>query len=294
MGESAVKISDEDRAVILFSCPDRRGIVTEVSHFVSTYNGNIIHSSQHKDEDEGILFMRIESSLTDFAIPKEKIRSAFEPIAIKYGMNWELKFGNERARVVIFVSKFDHCLYELLIRNKEGELPCDVVQIISNHEDAREIADYFKIPFACFPMTADTKAETEAREFELMDEKGVDLIVLARYMQVLSPDFVNRYRNKIINIHHSFLPAFIGAKPYHQAYKRGVKLIGATSHYVTTDLDEGPIIEQDVERISHRDTIQDLILKGKNLEKEVLARAVKNHLEHKVLTYSNKTVVFDY
>ena len=257
-----MKISDEDRAVILFSCPDRRGIVTEVSHFVSTYNGNIIHSSQHKDEDEGIFFMRIEWSLTDFAIPKEKIRSAFEPIAIKYGMNWELKFGNERARVVIFVSKFDHCLYELLIRNKEGELPCDVVQIISNHEDAREIADYFKIPFACFPMTADTKAETEAREFELMDEKGVDLIVLARYMQVLSPDFVNRYRNKIINIHHSFLPAFIGAKPYHQAYKRGVKLIGATSHYVTTDLDEGPIIEQDVERISHRDTIQDLILKG--------------------------------
>lgn len=289
-----MKVNDSDRAVILFSCPDRRGIVAEVSHFVSTYSGNIIHSSQHKDEDEGIFFMRIEWSLTDFAIPKEKIRSAFEPIAIKYEMNWELRFGNERARVAIFVSKFDHCLYELLIRNKEKELPCDIVQIISNHEDAREIADYFKVPFACFPMTAETKAAVEQQEWDLMDEKGVDLIVLARYMQVLSSEFVNRYRNKIINIHHSFLPAFIGAKPYHQAYKRGVKLIGATSHYVTTDLDEGPIIEQDVERISHRDTVQSLISKGKNLEKEVLARAVKNHLEHKVLTYSNKTVVFDY
>lgn len=289
-----MKVNDSDRAVILFSCPDRRGIVAEVSHFVSTYSGNIIHSSQHKDEDEGIFFMRIEWSLTDFAIPKEKIRSAFEPIAIKYEMNWELRFGNERARVAIFVSKFDHCLYELLIRNKEKELPCDIVQIISNHEDAKEIADYFKVPFACFPMTAETKAAVEQQEWDLMDEKGVDLIVLARYMQVLSSEFVNRYRNKIINIHHSFLPAFIGAKPYHQAYKRGVKLIGATSHYVTTDLDEGPIIEQDVERISHRDTVQSLISKGKNLEKEVLARAVKNHLEHKVLTYSNKTVVFDY
>lgn len=289
-----MRISDENRAIILFSCPDQRGIVTEVSHFVSTYGGNIIHSSQHKDEDEGTFFMRIEWSLTDFALPKDKIHSAFEPIAIKYQMNWNLKFGNERAKVVIFVSKFDHCLYELLIRNKEGELPCDIVQIISNHEDAREIAQYFKIPYACFPITAETKEAVEAQEFALMEEKGVDLIVLARYMQVLSPEFVQRYKHRIINIHHSFLPAFIGAKPYHQAYKRGVKIIGATSHYVTTDLDEGPIIEQDVERISHRDSVQDLILKGKNLEKVVLARAVKNHLEHKVLAYSNKTVVFDY
>ena len=258
-----MKINDEDRAVILFSCPDRRGVVAETAHFVSTYNGNIIHSSQHKDDDEGIFFMRIEWSLTDFAIPKEKIFSAFEPIALKYKMDWELKFGNERAKVAVFVSKFDHCLY-------------------------------FGIPFVCIPISPETKAAAEAEELALLEEKKVDLIVLARYMQILSPVFVERYRNKIINIHHSFLPAFIGAKPYHQAYKRGVKLIGATGHYVTGDLDEGPIIEQDVVRISHRDSIRDLIRKGKNLEKEVLARAVKLHLEHKVLSYSNKTVVFDY
>ena len=289
-----MKINDEDRAVILFSCPDRRGIVAETAHFVSTYNGNIIHSSQHKDDDEGIFFMRIEWSLTNFAIPKEKIFSAFEPIALKYKMDWELKFGNERAKVAVFVSKFDHCLYELLIRYKEGDLPCDIVQIVGNHEDTRKIAEYFGIPFVCIPISPETKAAAEAEELALLEEKKVDLIVLARYMQILSPVFVERYRNKIINIHHSFLPAFIGAKPYHQAYKRGVKLIGATGHYVTGDLDEGPIIEQDVVRISHRDSIRDLIRKGKNLEKEVLARAVKLHLEHKVLSYSNKTVVFDY
>lgn len=240
-----------------------------------------------------ILFMRIEWNLSGFAIPKEKIAPSFEPIANKFDMTWELKFSSERTKMAIFVSKYDHCLYELLLRNRAGEIDADIVQIISNHEDARPIADYFDIPYSVFKITKETKREQEAKEIELLDSLGTNLIVLARYMQVLSPEFENHYRNNIINIHHSFLPAFVGAKPYHQAYTRGVKIIGATCHYVTADLDQGPIIEQDVSRISHRDTVEDLICKGKNLEKLVLSKGVKIHLENKVHVFGNKTVVFD-
>ena len=282
-----------EKAILLISCQDKRGIVAEISHFISTYNGNIIHSDQHNDDASNTFFMRIEWNLSGFTIPKEKISQSFEAIAMKFSMKWELKFSSEKTKMAIFVSKYDHCLYELLLRNRAGELDADIVQIISNHEDTRTIAEYFNIPYEVFKITKDTKREQEDKEIELLDSKGVQLVVLARYMQVLSPEFEEHFRNRIINIHHSFLPAFIGAKPYHQAYARGVKIIGATCHYVTEDLDQGPIIAQDVSRISHRDTVDDLIKKGKNLEKLVLSRGVKLHLEHKVHVFGNKTVVFD-
>jgi len=282
-----------EKAILLISCQDRSGIVAEISHFISTYNGNIIHSDQHNDDTSNTFFMRIEWALSTFTLPKEKIAQAFEAIAIKFDMSWELKFSTEKAKIAIFVSKYDHCLYELLLRNRAGELDAEIVQIISNHDDAGTIAEYFDIPYAVFKITKDTKKEQEEKEIELLESKGADLIILARYMQVLSPEFEAHFRNRIINIHHSFLPAFIGAKPYHQAYARGVKIIGATCHYVTEDLDQGPIIEQDVSRISHRDTVEELVAKGKNLEKLVLSRGVKLHLEHKVHVFGNKTVVFD-
>ncbi|MDC7227288.1 MAG: formyltetrahydrofolate deformylase [Spirochaetales bacterium] len=282
-----------EKAILLISCLDKGGIVAEISHFISTYNGNIIHSDQHNDDASNTFFMRIEWNLSGFTIPKDKISQAFEAIAIKFDMKWELKFSSERTKMAIFVSKYDHCLYELLLRNRAGELDADIVQIISNHEDARPIADYFGVPYEVFKITKDTKLDQEQKEIELLESRETDLVVLARYMQVLSPEFEARFRNRIINIHHSFLPAFIGAKPYHQAYTRGVKIIGATCHYVTQELDQGPIIEQDVTRISHRDTVEDLVAKGKNLEKLVLTQGVKLHLEHKVHVYGNKTVVFD-
>ncbi|MBI9104322.1 MAG: formyltetrahydrofolate deformylase [Spirochaetales bacterium] len=282
-----------EKAILLISCQDRRGIVAEISHFISTYSGNIIHSDQHNDDTSNTFFMRIEWNLEGFTIPREKISQAFESIALKFKMDWELKFSSKKTKMAIFVSKYDHCLYELLLRNRAGELEADIVQIISNHEDARSIAEYFDIPYEVFKITKETKREQEAREIELLESQGAELIVLARYMQILSPEFGEHFRNRVINIHHSFLPAFIGAKPYHQAYARGVKIIGATCHYVTEDLDQGPIIEQDVSRISHRDTVEDLIIKGKNLEKLVLSRGVKLHLEHKVHVFGNKTVVFD-
>lgn len=284
----------KDKAIILFSCPDKKGIVAEVAYFVSTYDGNIIHAAQHKDEESNTFFMRIEWELEGFAIPKSKIEQAFEPLAIKYKMDWSLQFSQNKLKTAIFVSKFDHCLYELLIRNRSGELDCDINCIISNHEDCRHIADYFGIPYHHVPVTAKSKGEAEARQIEILKESQSDLIILARYMQVLTPEFVELFKNRVINIHHSFLPAFIGARPYHQAYERGVKIIGATSHYVTQNLDQGPIIEQDVTRISHRDSVPDLIRKGKDLEKRVLAHAVKLHLEHRVLVFGNKTVLFDH
>ncbi len=287
-------MQNQERAIILLSCPDKRGIVAEVAFFVSTYDGNIIHAAQHKDEQSNTFFMRIEWELNGFSIPKEKIKSAFEPLAIKYEMNWILHFTEEKINTALFVSKFDHCLYELLIRKQSGELNTQIKAIISNHPTCQPIAEYFNIPFFHVPVTAETKAEAEAKQQKILEENKIDLIVLARYMQVLSPRFVEAYHNRIINIHHSFLPAFIGAKPYHQAYERGVKIIGATSHYVTEHLDQGPIIEQSVTRISHRDSVSDLIQKGKDLEKSVLAHAVKLHLEKRVLVYGNKTVVFDY
>ncbi|MFP4431166.1 MAG: formyltetrahydrofolate deformylase [Spirochaetota bacterium] len=289
----ADKESSKPRAILLFSCPDARGIVAEVTHFIFTYGGNILHSSQHNDAETDTFFMRVEWDISDFALPRDKIKSAFEPIAIKFSMNVLLEFSEIRNRLAILVSKYDHCLFDLLLRTKEGELDTDIAMIISNHSETAHIAEWFGIPFHHIPVTRETKPEAEEKQIALIKEAGANLVVLARYMQILSPAFVAEFPHRIINIHHSFLPAFVGAKPYHQAFSRGVKIIGATSHYVTEKLDEGPIIEQDVSRISHRDSIPDLIQKGRNLEKLVLSRAVRLHLEHRLLVFNNKTVVFD-
>ncbi|MFP4483555.1 MAG: formyltetrahydrofolate deformylase [Spirochaetaceae bacterium] len=281
------------RAILLFSCPDTRGIVAEVSHFIFTYGGNIIDSSQHHDEETNTFFMRVEWDIRDFTVPADKIPDAFEPVAMKFSMNLMLQFPDRSARVALFVSRQGHCLQDLLLRHAEGELSCEIPVIISNHETYRSTAEWFGIPFHHVPVTGEIRDDAEARQRAILREHDVDLIVLARYMQVLSPDFVAAFPNRIINIHHSFLPAFVGARPYHQAFARGVKIIGATSHYVTESLDEGPIIEQDVARISHRDSVPDLVQKGRNLEKLVLARAVELHLEHRILVFKNKTVVFE-
>jgi formyltetrahydrofolate deformylase len=285
--------STPTRAILLFSCPDTRGIVAEVSHFIFTYGGNIIDSSQHHDEETNTFFMRVEWDIREFTVPAERIRDAFDPIAMKFSMNLILEFPDRVARVALFVSRQGHCLQDILLRHAEGELPCEISLIVSNHETYRSTAEWFGIPFHHVPVTKETKADAEATQRELLRTHNIDLVVLARYMQIISPDFVGEYPNRIINIHHSFLPAFVGARPYHQAFARGVKIIGATSHYVTESLDEGPIIEQDVARVSHRDSVSDLVQKGRNLEKLVLARAVKLHLEHRILAFKNKTVVFE-
>ena len=280
------------RAILLLWSPDRPGIVAEVSHFVFTYGGNIIDSSQHHDPVSDTFLMRIEWDLANFALPEEKISSAFEPIAIKFDMTYQLKFSSHVSRIAIMVSSYDHCLYDLLLREREGETRADIRLIISNHDKLQPVAELFGVPFHHIPVTKENKEEAEAKQIELLRTEQIDLIVLARYMQILSPGFVESFPNAIINIHHSFLPAFVGAKPYHQAYERGVKIIGATSHYVTVDLDQGPIIEQDVTRVSHRDSISTMIQKGRDLEKLVLSRAVKLHLQHRVLPLGNRTVVF--
>ena len=280
------------RAILLLWSPDRPGIVAEVSHFVFTYGGNIIDSSQHHDPVSDTFLMRIEWDLANFALPEEKIVAAFEPIAIKFDMTFQLKFSSHVSRIAIMVSSYDHCLYDLLLREREGETRADIRMIISNHDKLQPVAELFGVPFHHIPVTKATKEEAEAKQIELLRTEQIDLIVLARYMQILSPKFVESFPNAIINIHHSFLPAFVGAKPYHQAYERGVKIIGATSHYVTVDLDQGPIIEQDVTRVSHRDSISTMIQKGRDLEKLVLSRAVKLHLQHRVLPLGNRTVVF--
>lgn len=286
-------MANRETAILLLSCRDRKGIVAEISHFISTYEGNILHSDQHNDEATQTFFMRIEWDLAEFAIPRGKIAAAFEPIAVKFGMDWRLEFSSHRKRIAIFVSKFDHCLYDILLRQAAGEISCEIRLVISNHETLAKVAKYFDVPFHHIPVTPESREEAERRAIELLDAERIDLLILARYMQILGPTFVERYRNRIINIHHSFLPAFVGAKPYHQAHSRGVKIIGATSHYVTAELDQGPIIEQDVVRITHRDSVDDLVKKGKNLEKLVLSKAVRLHLEDKVLVFGNKTVVFD-
>ncbi|SMP04298.1 formyltetrahydrofolate deformylase [Desulfurobacterium pacificum] len=282
-----------ETATLLISCPDRKGILSEVTGFISKNNGNIINADQHIDSQKQIFFMRIEWDLNGFQIEKEKIKEAFKPIADKFHMDFSLHFSSEVQNVAIFVSKYDHCLYELLYRFKAGELKGNLKMVISNHEDLKPIAEMFGVPFFHFPKNKDNKLEVEKEELKILRENSIDLIILARYMQILSDNFVKQYRNRIINIHHSFLPAFVGAKPYHRAYERGVKIIGATSHYVTEELDQGPIIEQDVVRISHRDSVEDMIRKGRDLEKLVLARAVKWHLENKILVYGNKTVIFE-
>jgi len=280
-------------AVLLISCPDQRGLVARVSQFLYQNNGNILHSDHHTDAESGLFLMRIEWDLEGFQIPRERLAETFAPQAAELNLTWELHFSDPRPRMAIFVSKQSHCLYDLLWRHSAGELAAELVLVVSNHADLASAVERHGIPFVALPITAETKNAQEPRQMELLEEHRVDLVVLARYMQILSPRFVDRFPHRIINIHHSFLPAFVGARPYHQAHERGVKLIGATSHYATKDLDDGPIIEQDVARISHRDTVEDLVRKGRDLERVVLARAVRLHLERRVLPYGRKTVVFD-
>jgi formyltetrahydrofolate deformylase len=275
-------------AILLMHCPDQKGLAELI------FCTHIISLDQHVSQGANRFFMRVEWSLEGFAIPENKIEDYFGTlIGQKYQMEWQLHFTNHRPRLAIFVSKMSHCLYDILQRCMSGEWQVDIPLIISNHDNLRYIAERFDIPFELFPINKSNKKEQEQREIALMKEKGVDFIVLARYMQILSDDFIREYPNKVINIHHSFLPAFKGAKPYHSAFNRGVKVIGATSHYVTADLDEGPIIEQGVRRISHKDSVKDLIRIGKDLEKVVLARAIHLELQHKILPFENKTIVFE-
>lgn len=280
-------------AKLLLHCPDKPGILAEVTDFITVNKGNIVYLDQHVDHVENIFFMRIEWELTDFLIPKEKIEDYFATLyAQKYDMTFRLYFSDIKPRMAIFVSKMSHCLFDMLARYTAGEWNVEIPLIISNHPDLQHVAERFGIPFYLFPINKENKPEQEKKEMELLAKHKVNFIVLARYMQVISENMIRSYPNRIMNIHHSFLPAFVGAKPYHAAFERGVKIIGATSHYVTTELDAGPIIEQDVTRITHKDTVTDLVNKGKDLEKIVLSRAVQKHIERKVLTYKNKTVVF--
>lgn len=282
-----------NHAILLISCPDSKGITAAITGFIATNNGNIIHADQHIDEQTNTFFMRIEWSLDGFAVPQQSLVQAFKPIADKFHMVWQLHLVEHKERMAIFVSKRLHCLYDLLYRYKSGQLRCEIPLIISNHPDARALADDFKIRFYEFAITKENKIDMEARQLEILRQEQIDVIILAQYHQVLTSGFVKSYPNQIINIHHSFLPAFAGKNPYQQAYQKGVKVIGATSHYVTEALDEGPIIEQETVRISHRDDINDLIRKGEDLEKVVLSRAVRWYLQKKILCYSNKTVIFD-
>ena len=282
-------------AILLLHCPDKQGIISEVTKFITDNKGNIVYLDQYVDKIEGMFFMRIEWELEGFLIPRDKIYDYIDTLySQRYQMKFSLYYSDKRPRMAIFVSKMSHCLYDMLARWKAGEFDCEIPCIISNHEDLRYVANQFGIPFYVWSINKDhsNKAEVEAAEMELLRKEDISFIVLARYMQIISDEMIAAYPHHIINIHHSFLPAFIGAKPYHQAYERGVKIIGATSHYVTAELDAGPIIEQDVARITHKDTPESLVLKGKDLEKIVLSRAVSKHIQRKILTYKNKTVIF--
>jgi len=280
-------------AVLLLSCPDQKGIVASISNFIFQNDGNILHAAQHTAQPENILFMRIEWDLEGFAIPREGIKEAFRPLAERFRMKWDIRFSDEIPRVAIFVSRHVHCFHDLILRHLMGEFRGEFSLVISNHPDLKPLAEQFGLTFRYYPVTPEDKAEQEERELEELKAHGIDLIILARYMQILSPSFVRQYRNRIINIHHSFLPAFAGGKPYHQAYERGVKIIGATSHYVTETLDDGPIIAQDVIEISHRDSINDIKMKGKDIERVVLAKAVRLHLADRILVSGSKTIVFE-
>jgi len=280
-------------AVLRMCCPDRAGIVAELSNFIFRNRGNIVHLDQHVDAEANVFFARIEWMLEDFLVPRTGIQNAVDDLVRPFDPTFlGLDFTDRKPRVAIFVSKASHCLYDLLVRRDSGELDIEIPLIVSNHETLRADADKFEVPFHHVPISPSTKETQEEEELRLLDEHDVDTVVLARYMQILSDGFLDRCGASIINIHHSFLPAFVGAKPYHQAYERGVKIIGATSHYVTPELDQGPIIEQDVIRVSHRDSIDDFVRHGRDLERIVLARAVWHHVRHRILTYNNKTVVF--
>ncbi len=284
----------KNTAILLIHCPDRQGILATVTEFLNQNKGNIIYLDQHVDRQEKIFYMRVEWELENFAIPQDKIGEYFDTlIGAPLQMYWRIYFSKSVPRMALFVSKMPHCLFDILGRYTAGEWDVDIPMIISNHETLKPVAERFGIPFYYFPINKDNKAEQEAAEVELLRKHKIDFVVLARYMQVLSEDFVQKFPNKIINIHHSFLPAFAGAKPYHAAHQRGVKIIGATSHYVTSELDAGPIIEQNVTRCSHVDTVENLVRKGRDLEKIVLSQAVYKHLQRKILVYKNRTVVFN-
>ncbi|OKH17029.1 formyltetrahydrofolate deformylase [[Limnothrix rosea] IAM M-220] len=278
-------------ATLLVSCPDQQGLVAKIANFIYSNGGNIIHADQHTDFSAGLFLTRIEWELAGFNLPREVIDPAFGAIAKPWNATWKLHFSDQIPRLAIWVTKQDHCLLDLLWRQQAKELPASIPLIMSNHEKLAAIATQFGIDFHHIPITKETKIDQEQKQLELLKQYKIDLVILAKYMQVLSPNFLQKF-NHVINIHHSFLPAFAGAKPYHRAHDRGVKIIGATAHYVTQDLDEGPIIEQDVVRVSHRDDVKDLIRKGKDLERVVLSRAVRLHLQNRVLVYGNRTVVF--
>ena len=280
-------------AVLLISCNDQKGITSAVTRFIYEHDGNIVHADQHIDDQTNTFFMRIEWSLNDFTLDEEEIASVFQPIADKYAMKWEVRFTDRPARVALFVGKQLHCLIDLLFRQMAGQFACEIPFIFSNHGHARAVAEEFDIDFVELPVTPENKVEQERQQIEMLQGAAVDLIVLARYHQVLTQEFVNKFPDRIINIHHSFLPAFAGANPYAQAYEKGVKLIGATSHYVMPELDAGPIVAQETVAVSHRDTKDDMVRKGEDLEKMVLSRAVRLALEWKILRYGNKTVVFE-
>ena len=285
---------NKNTAILLIHCPDRQGILATVTEFLNKNHGNIIYLDQHVDHQEGIFYMRVEWELNGFAIPAEKIGEYFETLIAKpLQMNWRLYFTDDIPKMALFVSTMPHCLFDILGRYTAGEWDVEIPLIISNHEILKPVAERFGIDFYYFPVNKENKSEQEKSEIELLQKYNIDFVVLARYMQILSPEFIEQFPNKIINIHHSFLPAFAGAKPYHAAHERGVKIIGATSHYVTSDLDAGPIIEQDVTRCSHVDTVEKLIRKGRDLEKIVLSQAVYKHLQRKILVYKNRTVVFN-
>ena len=282
-----------NKITILIHCKDRPNIIASVTNFIAENGGNIIYIDQHVDREQDIFFMRLESEFISDNFSTSNFKSVFESdLANKFEMKWRIYSSEKKPKMALFISKYDHCLYDLLGRYNSGELNLEIPFIISNHNDLKPIADNFKIPFYYIPVTKDSKQDAEDQQLQLLKEHNIDFIVLARYMQIISEKLINKYPNKIINIHHSFLPAFVGAKPYHSAYKRGVKIIGATSHYVTEELDAGPIIEQDVTRVTHAHAISDLIAKGRDLEKIVLANAVKLHADRKVMVFNNKTVIF--
>ncbi len=280
-------------AILLLTCPDRIGLVSRVAHFIFERGGNILDLDEHVDAGSGMFFIRVSWNMDGFSIPASDLEAAFGPLAREFRARWSIHTSVARERVALFVSKYDHCLQEILWRHRTGEFQIDIPLIVSNHPDLAPLADHYGIPFHVYPITKDNKPDQEQRELELLREHRIDTVVLARYMQVLSPRFVDAMPERVINIHHSFLPAFSGGNPYRQAFERGVKIIGATSHYVTAELDEGPIIEQDIVRVSHKDSLHDLVRKGRDLERLVLARALARHVEHRVLVNGRKTIVFD-
>lgn len=300
----------KNTAVLLIDCPDRPGLVARVASLLYEHGANILHADQHQDHEQGLFFMRVEwglpgagaldqergtknDAVSGKSFDLERFKAALAPLAAELGMHWKLSSTAQRPRIALFCSQHLHCAADLLYRRRAGELDCEIPLIISNHRDVGSLAAFYGVPVLYTPTTASTRGQTEARQLEVLAQHRIDAIVLARYMQILSPDFVSRYRSAIINVHHSFLPAFTGARPYHAAFARGVKLIGATSHYATEVLDDGPIIEQDVARISHRDQVEDLVARGRDLERMVLSRAVRWHIDRRILCYGNKTVVFD-